>query len=194
MANLIEYLPVILIFCASIALLINQHWRFSIIALALQYLAMFWLITQVWPISLSAVKLITGWMAGAVLSASQPSGRLAEENLGSLYGKAFRVLAALIVWVLVLSIQPAVASVLPVNSTFLIGGLGLMGMGLLQLGVSTRPLRVILGLLTTLSGFEILYAAVEGSLLVAGLLAVITLGLALAGAYMLSLAQPEETE
>lgn len=192
--NWLEFLPVVLIFGASIGLLTSQHWRFSIIALALQYLAMFWLITQVWPVSLAAVKLITGWMAGAVLSASQPSGGLSEENLGSIYGKAFRVLAALIVWVLVLSIQATVARVLPVNSNFLIGGLGLMGMGLLQLGVSTRPLRVILGLLTTLSGFEILYAAVEGSLLVAGLLAVITLGLALAGAYMLSLAQPEESE
>ena len=65
------------------------------------------------------------------------------------------------------------------------GAMLLIGMGLLHLGVTTRPLRVLLGLLTTLSGFELLYAAVENSVLVAGLLALVTLGLALVGAYLL---------
>jgi hypothetical protein len=37
-----------------------------------------------------------------------------------------------------------------------------------------------------LTGFETLYAAVEGSVLVAGLLAVVDLGLALVGAYLIS--------
>lgn len=41
-----------------------------------------------------------------------------------------------------------------------------------------------MGLLTTISGFELMYAAVENSVLVAGLLAVVTLGLALVGAYL----------
>jgi hypothetical protein len=44
----------------------------------------------------------------------------------------------------------------------------------------------VLGLLTVLSGFEILYAAVETATLVAGLLAAINLGLALVGAYLLA--------
>jgi hypothetical protein len=42
-----------------------------------------------------------------------------------------------------------------------------------------------LGLLTVLSGFEILYSAVEVSALVTGLLAGVNLGLALVGAYLL---------
>ena len=44
----------------------------------------------------------------------------------------------------------------------------------------------MIGLLTFLSGFEILYAALENSVLVAGLLAAINLGLALVGAYLAS--------
>jgi hypothetical protein len=67
-----------------------------------------------------------------------------------------------------------------------------MGVGLLHLGMTTRPFRVIIGLLTVLAGFEILYAAVESSVLVAGLLAAINLGLALLGSYFLSIAAPEE--
>jgi len=67
----------------------------------------------------------------------------------------------------------------------------LISLGLLHLGLTTDVLRVILALLTVLSGFEILYAAVEGSILVAGLLSIVNLGLGLVGAYLL-LAQAEE--
>jgi hypothetical protein len=74
------------------------------------------------------------------------------------------------------------------------GAVLLIGMGLINLGMTTRPLRVLLGLLTTLSGFELLYAAVESSVLVAGLLAVVTLGLALVGAYLLDTLSGEEEE
>jgi hypothetical protein len=66
------------------------------------------------------------------------------------------------------------------------GGLFLVGMGLLQLGVTIQPLRVIIGLLTILCGFEILYASIENSVLVAALLSVINLGLALVGAYLIT--------
>jgi uncharacterized membrane protein len=65
------------------------------------------------------------------------------------------------------------------------GSLLLIGMGLLHLGITSYVLRVVIGLMTVLSGFEILYSAVEGSILVAALLAVINLGLALVGAYLL---------
>ena len=71
----------------------------------------------------------------------------------------------------------------------------LIGMGLLHLGLSVHPMRVTLGLLITLAGFEVLYASLENSILVSGLLAVITLGLALTGSYLLSLnpsATPEK--
>ena len=74
------------------------------------------------------------------------------------------------------------------------GSLLLIGMGLLHLGISASVLRVIMGLLTTLSGFEILYSAVEGSVLVAALLAVVNLGLALVGAYLLIASSAEEAE
>jgi len=68
----------------------------------------------------------------------------------------------------------------------------LLGVGLLQLGISRSPLRIIIGLLTVLSGFEILYAGVENSTLVTVLLAVVTLGLAIGGAYVLTPMKTEE--
>ena len=73
------------------------------------------------------------------------------------------------------------------------GAIILIGMGLLQLGMSHQPLRVILGLFTVLSGFELLYAAVDRSVLVAGLISGVNLGLALVGAFLLVNPEPEET-
>jgi hypothetical protein len=72
------------------------------------------------------------------------------------------------------------------------GSLILMGLGLLHLGMTAQPFRVILGLLTVLSGFEALYAALESSVLVAAMLSVVNLGLALVGTYLLTARNPEE--
>jgi hypothetical protein len=60
--------------------------------------------------------------------------------------------------------------------------------------MTTRPVKVIIGLLTVLAGFEVFYASVENSVLVAGLLAMVTIGLAAVGAYLISLPLLEAAE
>ena len=110
-------------------------------------------------------------------------------------GRLFRLFAAGMVWMIVAAITPGVDTVMA-DAGFAVttGSLLLIGMGLLHLSLTSHVLRVILGLMTILSGFEILYSAVEGSVLVAGLLAVINLGLALVGAYLLIAEDAGETE
>ena len=68
-------------------------------------------------------------------------------------------------------------------------GLLMIVFSLLHLGITSDPFQVIIGLLTLMAGFEILYAFVENSALVTASLAVIDLGLALAGAYFLNSTQ-----
>ena len=72
------------------------------------------------------------------------------------------------------------------------GALLLITLGLIQLGLTQRPLRVVIGLLTVMSGFGIIQAAVESSILITGLLAVITLSLSVVGAYLLTAPTLEE--
>ena len=60
--------------------------------------------------------------------------------------------------------------------------------------IRTAGMRVILSLLMLLSGFEILYSVVEYSTLVAGLLAVVNVGIAMAGAYLMSAQDAEDDE
>jgi len=186
-----DFIPMLAIMATSLILLLSQSWRQMIISLALQYLFAFLLLAYVWPLGLAAVKLIVGWMSGAVLAASQPESEFHEALDIGPSSRLFRILAALMVWMLVFSVAPGLQSWIAADYNILVAGSVLVAMGLLQLGMTNRSLRVIVGLLTVLTGFEILYANVESSVLVAGLLALVNLGLALVGAYLLA-SNPQE--
>ncbi len=163
------------------------------IALAIMYLGQFLLLINNWSLGLSAVELVAGWMAMAILMASQPSVEPDRQFINR-QGTIFRIVAAVVIWLLVFLIAPniSIISALPIEATW--SALILVGMGLLHLGMTTNPVKVIIGLLTVLAGFTVFYAAFEKSVLVAGLLAMITIGLAAIGAYMITLPYLEATE
>jgi hypothetical protein len=188
----LAYPAVVWISITSLMVLISRSWRFTIIPLALQYLGVFVLVTLPWPFEMAVAKLVAGWMASAVLGIAASESTLdspdsrsdAERSWPS--GWLFRTLAASLVWLTVFSLAPKTVSWIPgVGLAQAWGGLLLIGMGLLNLGLTAQPLRVITGLLTALSGFEILYAAVVTSALLAGLLAASQMGLAIVGAYLI---------
>ncbi len=192
MVDLINAISVGIVVLTSISLVWTEKWRINIAALSLQYLVVFWFVSQSWPIGLASIKLIAGWVAGAVLGdAVSALGQQIADNR-AVSARIFRALSAIFIILLTFSAAPGAGVWIPVSTPALISGLILIGMGILQLGMTTNPMRVIVGLLTVLSGFEILYAAVVSSVLVAGLLALVTLGLSLTGAYWLSLAPQEE--
>lgn len=185
---------------AALLLLISSDWRLSLVTLSVQYSGVFVLTALSWPVEMAVVKLVAGWMAGAVLGMAllgtprRDEAAKPGEISSSLATLLFRVLAAVSLGLIVLSLAPEAAAWIPgITVAQVFGALTLMGLGLLQLGLTVRPLRVSLGLLTVLSGFEILYAAVESATLVSGLLACVHLGLALVGAYLLGMTTGEET-
>lgn len=197
----LSFPSVILVTLTSLLLLISRNWRWSIAALALQYIGVFLLVALNWPIEMAVTKIVAGWMAGAVLGIAISEAFVASpENWSgadklSPSSSIFRLLAAILVGLVVLSAAPNVIEWIPGASLPLLwGSLILIGNGLLHLGLSTQPLRVVLGLLTIMSGFEIIYSAVETSTLVAGLLAAVNLGLALIGAYLIMAPFVEENE
>lgn len=197
MPDFVLWLAAILLAVTSVGLLLSRDWRWSLGWLAAQYFAAFWLVLAHWPLTMSAAKLVTGWMAAAALGMTQLGLKQDDSAAETSWpqGRLFRAFAAGLVLVTVTSAAQAVNTWLPDASLALVwGGLILIGMGLLHLGITVHPLRIILGLLTTLAGFEILYVPVENSILVAGLLAIVTLGLSLTGSYLLSIDAPEEPE
>jgi len=193
--DLISWIGVAVILVTASGLLISRDWRWSLSLLALQYLAAFWFFTRHWPLGLASVKLVTGWMAIATLGVTH-LGIPREESAAEVFwprGRWFRIFLAGIVALFALAAAPRIEDVIPgLAMQVITGGLLLIGLGLIHLGITTQPLHVIVGLLTLLSGFEIIYAALESSILVAGLIALVNLGLALTGAYLLTAGSSRE--
>ena len=192
MLEVTAILAVAALILTSIGLMLNFSWRTNIIILAVQYLAAFFLFTLVFPLTLAAVKLVVGWMSIAVLGSTIPP--LEEQDSTSINqaGRLFRLMVAVMAVILVFSVAPFIIEIVPTGMVIVWGGLILLVMGVLQLGMTTQPASVVLGLLTVLSGFDILYASVETSVMVVGLLALTTLGLALTGAYLMTSMSPGE--
>jgi len=190
-----SFLAVLLLMATSLTLLISQNWRWTVIALAVQYIGIFWLVSQTLPVGIAVVKLVVGWMSGAVLAASQPVNEFEDFHRRELSIQIFRTITSFLVWALVFSTAAQVQALFPrIQQYSALGGMLLLGMGLLQLGMTQQPVRVIVGLLTLSGGMDILYASVESSLMVTGLLAVINLGIVLAGVYLLASPTLEEPE
>lgn len=185
-----------LLLLTSVGLLVSRDWRVGLGFLGLQYVAVFWLTSQHWPMSMAAIKLVTGWMAIATLGITRLNLKQAEEGTKQTWpqGRLFRIFTAGIVAIIVFAAAPGVEETIPgIGMPVISGSLILMGMGMLHLGMTIEPFRVILGLLTVLAGFEALYAALESSILVAAMLSIVNLGLALVGAYLLSARKAEES-
>lgn len=197
MAVIFAWIAVGAIIITSAGLLLTRDWRWSISLLAVQYLAMFVLVLQHWPLGMASVKVVAGWMSAAILGMTRSglsTAEFAEEDTWP-HGRSFRLFAAGIVVLIVVVATPGVDTIMA-DAGFAVtsGSLFLIGMGLLHLGMTAQILRVTIGLMTILSGFEIMYSAVEGSVLVAALLAVINLGLALVGSYLLIASNSQEIE
>lgn len=195
-----SFLPgfaVLVLIVTAVGLLLARDWRWLIIFLAVQYFGLLLLTLLHWPLGMASVKVVAGWMSAAILGMTRsglPREDRIERDSALPRGRAFRLFAAGIVLLIVLSAATRVDALMAdAGLEVTIGALTLIGMGLLHLGVTNHYLRVTIGLMTVLAGFELLYATVEGSVLVAGLLAVINLGLALVGSYLM-LASNAETE
>lgn len=201
--DFLSWSAVSMIVATTLTLLLSRDWRWSLVALALQHLAVFILFLGNWPLTMSAAKLVTGWMAAATLGMTLANR---EDFITAQSSRVFKFFLALVVigsvwqgagamtnWISVFRQGQDGATGFPL----LLASLLLVGLGMLQLGVTGEPFRVTLGLLTLLSGFELLSSPLDNSALVAALLAAVTLGIALIGSHLLVLnfdAQPEAAE
>lgn len=187
--TIIAWISIGFVLFTSAGLLLSRDWRMELGILGLQYIGVFWLTAQHWPISMAAIKIVTGWMAIATLAMTRLNLKEIEKDGEQAWpqGRLFRLFAASVIVILVITAAPRVEEIIPgIGLHVISGSLILMGLGMLHLGMTAQPFRVVVGLLTVLSGFEALYAALESSILVAAMLSVVNLGLALVGAYLLT--------
>ncbi len=177
----------ILTVITAMVILVFRDWRIVAAALVLQYLAAFVLITSSWPIGMSVVKLIVGWMSAAAISLTyfhKEKNPTVNDTTASF---VFRSLAGLLVILVVFIIAPGLqGNVFPrLDLIVLQSGLMLMGLALMQLGTTSDAYLTIVSLLSLISGFEVIYAGLELSTLLTGLLAIVNLGIAMVGVYFI---------
>jgi hypothetical protein len=189
-------LVVLFIGATSLIMFLASDWRTVLAALGLKYLWAFILVSSVWPLELAAAKLVTGWMAGAILGLTRLTTATEEEDDNRFPPDGvFKGLVALLVLLVVIGSASRLGDwTRNISIHHAWAGLILLGMGVLQISLSRRMFRSFIGLLMLFSGFEIIYASVEASTLVAGLLGAMNLGIALVGSYLILVPRMEQEE
>ncbi len=181
------------VFVTAAILVIAEDLRVLVFALAAQYLFVGLLYTHVLAPQVAGIKITSGLIVWLIVffSAHQHGWRPASAISGAparwvLPVRArFRVcaviLATLIGWKLA---TPGVLPFPVASEHVTLGALQLICQGLLLLGLTSRPLKTGLGILTFLSGFGLLYSGVEPALMVVGVLAAVDVAVALAISYL----------
>lgn len=180
---------VILLLCAAVNL-VRRHWVLNVAVLALQYVCIFLIILEVRAPLLAAIKLIVGLMVSLMIYLILRSSGLIDSLFSRrrfTSGEVFRsTIALLLVLISHLAAPKVKLSIFPQSSELLLtASMGLMLFGLFQMGTITEPLYLVIGMLTFLSGFELLYASLEFSRVLEALFTAINLLLALVGSFFI---------
>ncbi len=193
---------------AAAALVVLVNWRLLILALGAQYVLIGLMLTRVVPLELAAVKALVGVMICPVLYITarrvqwgRPASgeddedeETAEEakpgRLVRLISPGLPVRVIVAVLALAVSVGLAQRNPLPITNDqalsrdFTIGTFSVVLLGLVNAALAENALKVGLGLLSILAGFELFYTAIEPTLTIVGLLGLTNLILALAIAYL----------
>jgi hypothetical protein len=171
---------------SSLSIFLGRNWQWILIFLGAQYLGAFWFVHLSWPLSLAIIKLVSGLIVCIILAFySEEYEVRSKADTSWPQGNVFKIFSASIIVMSTLAISRQASSWIGISEPIAVWiGLYLMGIGILQLGMTTQKERVIIGLLTLLSGFEIIYAFVETALLVAALLVAVNIGFAIIGIYL----------
>ncbi len=207
---------------AASLLVVVSSWRARLTALAIQYICVAALLTQIviWQVVVTRLIVGAGIVGILVLTSREMTGAFPWQRQAALAGEGvttaapsplatitrlwrtqfsadfpFRAVAVAMAIVAAASLAGQPNALLPGLSTNLkMAGYLLCGLGLFSLGLSEEPLRAGLSLLTLLSGFELLYVAVETSLAIVALLAVVDFTVALAISYLALVNIPRRKE
>jgi hypothetical protein len=186
MANWVNIFPILLILACLIAIILFSNWRRTVVALAVMYIGSFFLFLQVVPITLASVKLISGWASALLLVLLLPV-QIRKPETGVRSKLVFYLFALVFIWIIAYLVAKPASTIMQSIPEIIFAGLAIFGTGIFLLGIRFEPYSVILGILLVFSGFELLYASVETSVLINGLLAAINLLMALIGSLMIDI-------
>jgi len=185
------FLPVIILFITGSALTLMRPQPRSMFILAVQYIAVSWLASTSLPAAGVAAKLVTGLLVCVIFYLGirqigdkplRGDDHLLSANL------PFSIIALLLVTVASVSVARSnLFAQFDIRIEASVGALFLIAASLLNLGLGTDQLRIGIGLLTFVSGAELVYGFIEPALALIALLTIVHLGIVLVVSYIISI-------
>ena len=176
-------IPAIGVALTSAGFILFERFQLRIGLLALQYAFMTWLSANFLPLPIATVKLVTGILVTTILYISWRTFglRIDKDDYRWIPGSQwFRILAVLLVTTTSVGLARDNWIGLPgLTGEAVLGATLLFTLGLLQLGFSGETDRIGIGLVSLLSGFEIIYAAIEPALAVLASLSLVHITIAM---------------
>ena len=186
------YVSVVAVFVMALILVVVDDRSLIVVTLAILYLFVSLLFTNVLAPQIAGIKLIVYMVVWIIIfvGIQQKVRRYDNDSneMGRLIVRAktrFRVLAViaagLVGWQLVETGKlpfPVVSEPVTLSATQLVC------QGLILLAVARQPLKIGIGILVMFSGFGLLYSAVEPALMVVGMLGLVDIAVALAICYL----------
>jgi fumarate reductase subunit D len=188
-------------------ILIFRDWRWSLIALLVQYLVVGLLYADVMPAHMAFTRILVGAFVCLILyiTARQVNwGRIpedvAEEEEEQLTGTRlllfgiyslttdipFRIFLALLVALSIWAVAHRIELQLPALPTHInLAVISLVGMGIVTTALTSEPMKSGIGILTFLIGFELFYGTVEQSAVMLALSSIAMLIVSVAIAYLI---------
>jgi hypothetical protein len=177
MTELVFLILITVIVLSITTIFLTDSSRIALVFLGVLYLCEFFLLLQVWPVGLAAANLLTGMLTVIIINAfcSNLHFQLNPPR------NALDILMVVFVGVITFAFAPQLTAYLAESSEFLIIGFFLFIIGLLQTGTSKDAFRILISLLIFSLGFQVIYAPLEGSALIAALISLIQIVLAFVG-------------
>ncbi len=184
MDHWINILPILVLSAACFYVLRNDSLKKILPGYAAIYLSAFSIIVQFWSFTFALIKLISGLMALIILGISIYK-HIDSPPLIKKAAIIFKLVAMGLVVIIILFIVEGISGYLSIPLEITLSSLLVIGLGLIQLGVSHEAHKILLAIIILFFGFELAFSTNETSLLVNGLLAFVSLLVALMGGYMI---------
>ena len=182
MTHLINVLPLLLIFIGCLTFLTVRKPKLVLISMGVIYTCVFIISVQFNSTWSTLIRLVTG-IATLLLIFISLSGRKISFPQYPRNALLFRLLGYLLFSLIAVLVSVNAANFLNFPIDVILAGLLVTFCGILELGISGFPLKVILGILVLYCGFSTIYCSLETSLLVNGLLSAINIALGVVGSY-----------
>lgn len=184
MDNWINLIPILILAAACLFIMLTEGWLKVMLGYVIIYVSSFSVIVQYWSFSFSLVKLLTGLMSLVVLGIS-----ISKYNpipiRKTTAQRVFGLVALIMVFIIIAFMVYRISNYLSIALEIVLSSLIIIIFGVLQLGIVHELYKTILAILIIFFGFELIFSANESSLLVNGLITLVTLLIALIGSYMM---------